>query len=454
MTMRNRFFIFSLLVLSLVAVVAPAAAQDTPVNVPVWVAFTDYRLDWAKEKAAAFNELFPQYNVTVEGYANYEELFTATALAAEQGSLPAVVQYFEVATQDARDSGYFKSIASALAGREEVNGIPVAMEDFVQPVAAYYTLDGEFTSMPWNTSSAIWFSNMNLLSEAGIDAPPATWAELDAACEAIMALDDAPEYCWSFPNHGWFFEQWLAQQNGEFANNENGRAARATEVTFNNEAGLAVLNWMDEQAAKGYLYYSGAQGGDSWSTVDQAFLGGQVAMAAYSSSDTRVYTETGAENGFEVLASFLPYNDETGWTGNLIGGASLWLVDGLDTAVEDGALSFLLWFTNTENQAEWAQITGYFSVRQSSVDLLTEEGFFDENPNFRVAPDQIAQSQVTPATSGALMGAFPAIRNIVTQAVDTVLLTDDDPQAVLDAAAAEANTILEEYNLLNAPEGE
>ena len=453
MTMRNRFFILSLVVLSLIAVVAPAAAQDA-VDVPVWVAFTDYRLDWAKEKAAAFNEQFPQYNVTVEGYANYEELFTATALAAEQGSLPAVVQYFEVATQDARDSGYFKSIASALAGRDEVNGIPVAMDDFVQPVAAYYTLDGEFTSMPWNTSSAVWFSNMNILSEAGIDAPPATWAELDAACEAIMALESAPEYCWSFPNHGWFFEQWLAQQNGEFANNGNGRDARATEVTFNNEAGLAVLQWMDEQAEKGYLYYSGSQGGDSWSTVDQAFLGGQVAMAAYSSSDTRVYTDTGAENGFEVVASFMPYNDETGWTGNLIGGASLWLVDGLDPAVEDGALSFLLWFTNTENQAEWAQITGYFSVRQSSVDLLTEEGFFDENPNFRVAPDQIAQSEVTPATSGALMGAFPGIRNIVTQAVDTVLLTDEDPQAVLDAAAAEANTMLEEYNLLNAPEDE
>ena len=454
MNMRHRFFILSLLVLSLLALVAPMAAQDAPVDVPVWVAFTDYRLDWAKEKAAAFNEAFPQYNVTVEGYANYEELFTATALAAEQGSLPAVVQYFEVATQDARDSGYFKSIASALAGREEVNGIPVAMDDFIQPVAAYYTLDGEFTSMPWNTSSAIWFSNMNLLADAGIDAPPATWAELDAACEAIMALDTAPEYCWSFPNHGWFFEQWLAQQNGEFANNGNGRAERATEVTFNSEAGVAVLQWMDEQAAKGYLYYSGAQGGDAWATVDQAFLGGQVAMAAYSSSDTRVYTDTGAENGFEVLASFMPYNDATGWTGNLIGGASLWLVDGLDPAVGDGALSFLLSFTNTENQAEWAQITGYFSVRQSSVDLLTEEGFFDENPNFRVAPDQIAQSEVTPATIGALVGAFPAIRNVVTQAIDTVLLTDEDPQAVLDAAAAEANTILEEYNLLSAPEGE
>lgn len=449
--MRNRLLTLSLLVFALGVLVAPVAAQD-PINIPVWVAFTDYRLDWAKEQAAEFNELYPEYNVTVEGYANYEELFTATALAAEQGSLPAVVQYFEVATQDARDSGYFKSIAEAIAGREEINGIAVDMEDYVQPVIAYYTLDGEFTSMPWNTSSAIWFSNMNILADAGVEAPPATWAEVDAACEAIMALENAPEYCWSFPNHGWFFEQWLAAQDGEFANNGNGRDARATEVTFNNEAGLAVMQWLDEQAEKGYLYYSGAQGGNAWSTVDQAFLGQQVAMAAYSSSDTRVYTETGAENGFEVVASFMPYNEETGWAGNLIGGASLWLADGLDPAVEDGALAFLLYFTNTENQAEWAQITGYFSVRQSSIDLLESEGFFEANPNFRVAPDQIAQSTITPATSGALVGGFPGIRNVVTQAVDTVLLTDEDPQAVLDAAAAEANTILEEYNLLNAPE--
>jgi sn-glycerol 3-phosphate transport system substrate-binding protein len=454
MSLRKRLFAAGLTALSLVSMVAPTVAQDAPVDVPVWIAFTDYRLDWAVEKANEFNAAFPQYNVTVQGYANYEELFTATALAAEQDSLPAVVQYFEVATQDARDSGTFKSIASALAGRDEVNGIPVNFDDFIQPVAAYYTLDGEFTSMPWNTSSAIWFSNNTLLAEAGVEAAPTTWAELDAACEAIMALENAPEYCWTFPNHGWFFEQWLAQQNGEFANNGNGREARATEVTFNNEAGVAVLNFLNEQVDKGYLYYSGAQGGDSWATVDQAFLGGQVAMAAYSSSDTAVYTTTGAENGFEVVASFLPYNDVTGWTGNLIGGASLWLVDGLDPAVEDGALSFLLWFTNTENQADWAQITGYFSVRQSSVDALTAEGFFDENPNFRVAPDQIAQSEVTPATSGALVGGFPGIRNVVTQAIDTVLLTDEDPQAVLDAAAAEANTILEEYNLLNAPEGE
>ena len=438
------------LALSALAVV-PAFAQD-PVDVPVWIAFTDAtRLGWAQEKAAAFNEMFPQYNVAVEGYANYEELFAATALAAEQGSLPAVVQYFEVATQDARDSGYFKSIAEALGDRTEVNGVPVDLTDVVAPVSAYYTLDGQWTSMPWNTSSAIWFSNMTILNAAGIDTPPATWDEVEAACEAVMALEDAPEFCFTFPNHGWFFEQWLAQQNADFANNGNGREARATEVTFNSEAGIAVLAWLQDMHDKGYLYYSGAQGGDSWATVDQAFGSQQVAMTAYSSSDTALYTQTGADNGFEVVASFLPYNDDSGWTGNLIGGASLWLVNGLSPEVEDGALTFLLWFTNSENAAEWHQVTGYIPVRESAATMLADEGWFEENPNFSVAGDQLSASEVTPATSGALVGSFPSIRNVVTQAIDTVLLTADaDPAAVLNDAAAEANTLLEEYNLLNA----
>jgi sn-glycerol 3-phosphate transport system substrate-binding protein len=373
------------------------------------------------------------------------------AVAAEQGQLPAVVHYFEAATQDARDSGLFKPIAEAFAGREEINGVAVDLEDYVAPVIAYYTLDGEFTSMPWNTSSAIMFSNMNFLNAAGWDAPPATWNEVDAACEAIMALDDAPQYCWTFPNHGWFFEQWLAQQDALYVNNGNGREDRATEVAFNSEAGVATLQWLDDQFNKGYLYYSGAQGGDSWSTVDQAYSTQQVAMAVYSSSDTTLYTDMGTENGFVTVASFMPYNDETGWTGNLIGGATLWLVDGLDPAVEDGALTFLLYFTNTQNAADWHKVTGYIAIRESSNAMLADEGYFETNPNQTIAARQLSESTITPATSGALVGGFPSIRNEVTAAIDRVLLTDDDPAEVLNAAAAASNVIIEEYNLLNAP---
>ncbi|MBZ0305239.1 MAG: extracellular solute-binding protein, partial [Anaerolineae bacterium] len=352
-------------------------------------------------------------------------------------------------TQDARDSGLFKPIADALGDRTEVNGLPVALDDIIGPVSAYYTLDDKFTSMPWNTSSAIWFSNMNYLEAAGIETPPATWDEVEAACEAIMALENAPQYCFSWPNHGWFFEQWLAQQNATYVNNDNGRAERATEVTFDNDAGVAVLTWLDDMYNKGYLFYSGAQGGDSWATVDQAYQTQEIAMAAYSSSDTTLYTQFGVDGGFTTVASFLPYNDDTGWTGTLIGGGTLWLTDGLDPEVEEGALTFLLYMTNTENAAEWHKLTGYIAIRNSANEMLAAEGWFDENPNQTVAADQLAQSEVNPATSGALVGGFPAIRAEVTGAIDRVLLTDDDPAEVLAEAAEESNIIIEEYNLLN-----
>ena len=438
------------LVLAMALPVSPIGAQEKT-KVDVWIAFQDYRWDWAKEVAADFNAMFPQYEVVVTGGYSYETMFAQVAVAAEQGQLPAVVQYFEAATQDARDTGLFKPIADALADRTEILGIPVDLEDFVAPVIAYYTLDGKFTSMPWNTSSSIMFSNMNYLRAAGFDAPPATWNEVEVVCEAVMALDNAPEYCFTWPNHGWFFEQWLAQQDALYVNNGNGREARATEVVWNNEAGVAILQWLDDLYNKGYLYYSGAQGGDSWATVDQAYSTQQVAIAVYSSSDTTLYTEMGIEGGFETVASFLPYNDDTGWTGNLIGGATLWLVDGLDPAVEEGALAFLLYLNNTENAADWHKVTGYIAIRESANELLEAEGWFAQWPNQTVAARQLAESTVTPATSGALVGGFPAIRNLVTAAIDRVLLTDDDPAAVLAEAAAGANVIIEEYNLLNAP---
>jgi len=450
--LKRKRIVLGLLVFVLALVpLAPSLAQDTPAKVEVWVAFSDERLDWTKGVADEFNAQFPQYQVEVIGGMSYEEMFAQVTVAGEQGKLPAVIHFFEAGTQDARDSGLFKPIAEALGDRTEVNGLAVDFEDIIEPTTAYYTLDGQWTSFPWNTSSAIWFSNMNFVNAAGFDAPPATWAEVDEQCAAIMALDNAPEYCWTFPNYGWFFEQWLAQQNALFVNNDNGRADRATEVAWNSDAGLAIFNWINDQFDKGYLYYSGAQGGDSWGTVDQAYQTQQVAMAAYSSSDTTLYTQMGEENGFTTVASFLPYNQETGWTGNLIGGGSLWLVNGLDPAVEDGALTFMVYLSNTENAAAGRKLTGYIAIRKSANDLLESEGYFTENPNQTVAFQQLLQSQVTPATQGALVGGFPAIRNVVTGALDRLMLTPDDPATLLEKAAGDANVIIEEYNLLNAP---
>jgi sn-glycerol 3-phosphate transport system substrate-binding protein len=453
----KRFALMLGMMIVLAALAVPVFAQDEPIDVPVWIAFTDYRLDWARERAAEFNEMFPQYNVTIEGYDSYETIFSSANLAFEQGTQPAIVQYFEAATQDARDANFngtpfFKAIEEAIAGREEINGLPVVLDDYVAPVVSYYSLDGQFTSMPWNTSSAIMFVNQTMLDAAGVEAIPATWEEVEAACALIMGMEGAPANCITWLDHGWFFEQSLAQQGADLVNNGNGREARATETLIASDAAVNYVQWWKDMQDAGYYIYTGVQ--LDWTGTYNAFIAQDVAMLIYSSSDTTALTNDGEAAGFEVVAAPMPYNQETGYVGNLIGGASLWLSNGLSPEVEDGALSFLLYFTNSENAADWHKVTGYIPITNSAIALLEEEGWFDENPNSRVAGDQLAASEQTTATAGALVGAFPAIRTAVTDAIEDVLVNGTDVTEALTAAQEEANGILEEYNLLNAPEAE
>jgi len=433
-------------VLVLLAVLAVSAAAQSATDIRVWIAFTDTRLDWARQVAADFNAMNPDYNVIVDGYANYEEILDATVLALEQGNPPAVVQWFEVGTQFARDSGYFKAIEEAIAGRTEIAGVPVNLDDFITPVRSYYTLDGQFTSMPWNSSSPILYSNTAMLAAAGIETPPATWQEVEAACATIMALPEAPQGCITWPNHGWFFEQWVAQQDGAFANNDNGRAERATEIVLNSDAGLAVANWWQGMYNQGFYIYSGVQ--RDWTATEQAIQTGSTAMIITSSADAANITNAAGENGIEIVTSRMPYNGETGWTGNLIGGASLWLVGGLDTVVEDGALGFMLYLNSAENAADWHRVTGYLPITYGAVEVLEAEGWFETNPNFRTAFDQINDSTVTIATSGALLGTFRETRDIVTQTMEDLMLAGGDAAEAMAAASEQANALLAEYNQL------
>lgn len=443
---RFRFlFVLALLVMVLLPNIVSTAQE--PVEVRVWVGFTDYRLDWTQERAAEFNELYPEYNVIVEGYESYNQAFDATVLAAEQGNPPAITHFFEAATQEARDAvnpdgePLFKSVEAAIAGREEINGVPVVLNDVVSAAADYYTLDGEFTSMPWNTSSTVMFSNTAIMEAAGIETPPETWAEIDAACEAIAALEDGPEYCITWPNHSWFFEQTMAQMGADLANNGNGRDARATEVYLNSEASLAYANWWQSLNEAGHYVYTGVQ--RDWGGTQNAFESSQVAFLIFSSSDATAIPTNTAEN-FETVVSRMPYNAEVGYNGNIIGGATLWLNNGLSEEVETGALMFLNWFSNPENAGEWHQLTGYIPITNTAFQMLSDDGWFEETPNAAVANVQL---DLVP-TTGALIGNFVAIRDVYTAAMEEILINGASVEDVLADANDDANLLLEEYNLL------
>ncbi|MCL1592764.1 MAG: extracellular solute-binding protein [Actinomycetia bacterium] len=432
--------------------VAGGSSADT-IDIDFWVAFSDEkRLGYAQDRAAEFNGAHPDYNIRVTSFASYNDVFDAAVLAVDSSRPPALIHFFEAATREALDAvdgdgnKIFKSVTDAIAGRTEILGEPVVLDSVVSAARDYYTVDGSFYSMPWNTSSTVLLSNMSILEAAGVTEPPATWGEVTAACEKIMAMDGAPAGCISWPNHSWHAEQALGQQGELLANNDNGRTARATEVFIDSPGMVAYVSWMKDLTDAGYYTYTGLQ--RDWGGVDTLFLAEDIAMQIDSSSDTLIHQAEAADLGFDFKASFMPRNEDVDYVGNLIGGATIWMVDGMDQVTEDGALAFMNFFSNPENAAAWHQLTGYVPITDDAVDLLNSEGWYDDEPNAKVASDQLAAAQNTPASLGALIGNFVGIRDVITLAIEDILVNDLDVAERLGQANEEANKSLQEYEAL------
>ena len=93
----------------------------------------------------------------------------------------------------------------------------------------------------------------------------------------------------------------------------------------------------------------------------------------------------------------------------------------------------------------WHKLTGYYPVRNSSVEALEAEGWFEENPNFSVAFDQLLETTPNTATGGALSGSFLDMRTIVGEALQKIY-NGAEVEEALNEAKELADARMAEYN--------
>lgn len=414
---------------------APEAESAGPTEIYFWHAFSDApRSGWIEDRAAEWSAMNPDFNVIAERKGSYRETLQAAALAARQGDAPHLAQLFEVGSQLAVDSGIFKPVG-------EVGGIPA--DDYIEPVLNYYTIDGQIYSIPFNSSSPILYYNKDKMVEAGLDPenPPETYGEVIEMLEQARGAGVEGAKI-GFNLHSWFFEQWIAEQGVPLVNNDNGRADRATEVNLTSDAAYNIANWIDELNRNDLYTYTGRL--EDWSGSDAIFQEGEAMFHITSTADLGNISNA-VEGSFELGTGLLPIADGVRRNGVVIGGASVWLLDGHPTRELEAARDFVLFMTNTENMVSWHKLTGYYPVRNSSVDQLEAEGWFEEDPNAFTAFDQLLNTIPNSATAGALMGSFLDTRTIIEEAIQKIL-QGTDVETAMEEAKVLADDRLRTYN--------
>ncbi|MDM4719633.1 extracellular solute-binding protein [Micromonospora sp. WMMA1363] len=427
----------------------------TDVVVDAWLAdltFPNY-MDSLHQLARRFEAAHPGYQVRIRGL-HFEEIASAADRAAAEGQMPAIVEYYYTSMPDALDARdrakrpVFIPVERAVAGRAKVLDEPVVLDDLHPALRAQYTWQGELYSLPTVVTSFHLFANVTLLRAAGVTEIPRTWQQLRAACEQVARAPGGPPHAITWANNGIPFQHAVAVQGGTIADHDNGRSGPARTLDFTTDEMIAWVQWWRELHADGLYVYTGEP--EDWFGTFELFAGKRVAFRLSSSNDIAATAQAAKANGFELAVADFPYNADTPYAGNVVAGTSLWLADGLEPAVRDGALAFMQFLASPRNSADYHKAHSFVPVTRSAYRLLDEEGWFAEHPYHQAPNRQMDRWSPRRPATGALIGRYFEIQQVMTRAMHDVLLTDAQPRDRFAEATVEAQRMLDEYHARHA----
>jgi len=423
------------------------------IEVRFWHAMTGVNENALKKMADEFNASQSTYKVVPIYQGGYPDVLKKLVASFDTASMPSMVQLDDIELRFMVDSGaivpaqQFIDRDNAAAGTSQGYPAPIDLADFEPRALAYYTLDGALQAMPFNLSGLVLYYDKQAFAEAGLDPnkPPATLEEVRADSEKLLKRDangNITRNGIALSIDPWKFEQMLAKQNALFANNENGRAALATQVAFNSPEGVAILGWWQQMVKSGLATNVGRTGLQAFLNV----ITGKSAMAIESTASMRTVLTALGPASARFGAAPMPSIGSNPEGGIVLGGAAVWIMKDRPDLEQRGAWEFLKFATQPQVQTQWHVDTGYFPVRVSSWDLEPAASLHKEFPQFTVARDQVLRSPQNAATAGAVIGPFTQVREYVANAFEEVLVGGKTPEEALKDAAADADRAIARYN--------
>ncbi len=428
----------SLSLLAVASLLGSAQGALAQTEIEFWHAFTGRLGELVAEQVETFNGSQGDYVVNASHKGNYSETLNAGIAAFRAGEQPHILMVFEVGTATMMAAqGAIKPVYEVMADA----GAEFDQDKYIGSVKGYYTsADGNMLSLPFNSSTPVLWVNRDKLEEAGIDPDTdlSTWENVGAVLDELKAagVGCPMTTAWQSWVH---LENFSAYHNVPFASKENGFGGTDTELVFNSDAQVAHISAMGEWARDGKFIYAGRrnEGGAN-------FRAGECALFTESSAG---YAGIKSEAEFDFDVRPLPYWEALADQpqNTIIGGASLWVMEGHEPEEYKGVAAFLNFLSSPEIQAKWHQDTGYLPITTEAGELTAQQGFYDENPGTDVAVKQMTTNEPTENSKGLRLGSFDQIRGIIDEELEAVWSGDKDAQAALDSAVERGNALLRRF---------
>lgn len=434
--MRSAKMWAALAVACCVAVPASAFAEPTTIN--WWHAMRSARGEVAQKIITDFNASQSDYKVVGTFKGNYDETMNAGVAAFRAKKQPHLLQVFEVGTQTMMLSGAVYPVHSLMKDA----GYDVDWSRYLQAVISYYMdADGNLVSMPFNSSTPIMYYNVDMFEKAGI-APldktkPVTWDELGEITGKLVSSGVAPTGMVTGWQSWTQIENYSAIHNVPFATMANGYKGLDVELEINNPLVVQHVEMLSDWAKdKRFMY-----GGQKYQGPKSEFLAQNAAV--YIDSISGIAKLKKAVKDFKWDAAPLPVEASVEKPQNsIIGGASLWVLNGHSKEEYAGVAAFLKFLATNDVQEYWHKETGYFPTTIDAYESLKAKGYYDENPLQEIAIKQLNRAVPTEISRGLRLGYMVQIRNIINEELEQVWSGKKTAQEALDNAVKRGNSQL------------
>jgi sn-glycerol 3-phosphate transport system substrate-binding protein len=411
------------------------------VEIQWWHSMTGALNDRLNDISNGFNASQKEYKIVPVYKGQYPESMTAAIAAFRAGNAPHILQVFEVGT--ATMMGAKGAIKPVYQMMKEA-GEPFDAKTYVPAVAGYYTdSKGNMLSMPFNSSTPVFYVNKDALKKAGLDGTaPKTWKEFAAAAGKLKASGQQCVYTTGWPS--WVHvENFSAWHNLPIGTKENGIAGTDTRFTINSPAHVKHVEMLADFAKKGWFTYSGRK-----NEAEARFFSGECALLT-SSSGAQANIRRNAKFDFSV--NFLPYHDEIKGApqNSIIGGATLWVMSGKKPAEYKGITKFFSYLSSTAVQAEWAKATGYVPITNAAFEAMKKEGYYEKVPGADIAVRQLGNKAPTGNSKGLRFGNYVQGREVIEEEMEAVFAGKKGAKAAMDDAVRRGNEILRKFEAAN-----